>query len=380
MIVTFNPAITYNKPITTEPSFCGHKTKLFKDIFIKSKISTLTKERGLTHISGISGKNGPGTTCNGAITMKNFWSMFDPDSFNEIRAKGISTNKDGFPHCFLKAKSDVPISTSFVHDCSVMYLYNQKTGTHSLYHAAYDCLPEKLDFIIETLMPEGITHGSITPGDSYWYDRHADNLKNMFAAMKRYNKNSIINVYSESTKYPEIVGYKGKTYEIPNLTVQRQENCGDYISDEGQASFKIMDIQGYNTFDRIEYHCRTLKEVSKLKYFFRKQGYNNEMLSVLNRILNQRAEKIKEIKACNSLDTSYKLEQEFELHNLNTFWDVFRLNREKILLNELKNITTKEEFIAFYKKVMSVPSHSLMDKLHTEMAEKHYQYMSKHLE
>ena len=96
--------------------------------------------------------------------------------------------------------------------------------------------------------------------------------------------------------------------------------------------------------------------------------------------MKSKREKIKVIRACNSLETSYKLEQEFELRNLDTFWDVFRLNREKILLNELKNITTKEEFIAFYKKVMSVPSHSLMDKLHTEMAEKHYQYMSKHLE
>lgn len=367
MLVTLNPTISYTQPVKQKPVFCGNRFKYIKDIFIKSKNSTLPRVQGLSKITGITGRNVPGTTCNGAVTMKNFWAMVDPDTFDEIYAKGISTNNDGFPHCFLKAKADVPISTSFVHDCSVMYLYNKRTNTHALYHAAYDCEAKKIDFMLKTLMPEGITHGSITPGDSYWSDRHVYNLKNMFASMKRYNKNAIVNVYSESSKYPEIVGYNGKTYEILNKDVQNQLALNGYASDNGQASFRIVDLQGYNTFDRIEYNCKSLKDIKKLKHYFKKIAYNEEMIGMFHRLLAERAMNIKTINACKSIEESYELEQLFEADKLDNYWDVFRIKRENFLLKELQTIKDKTEFIDFYKRVINTPSHTLMKRLNAEI-------------
>ena len=80
----------------------------------------------------------------------------------------------------MKTQAHKPISTSFVHDCAVMYLYNDKTKTHAMYHAAPSTKVKRLNFFIKTLMPEGFTHASIVPGDYSFYKEQEPNMKNMF--------------------------------------------------------------------------------------------------------------------------------------------------------------------------------------------------------
>lgn len=358
-------------PLQKPISFEGYRGKFVKDIFVRQKSPVQPLKKGLERITGIQKGNLGGTTCNGAITMKNFWSLFKASSVEDIKAKGFSTNKRGTPHCFLKAKSDEPISTSYVHDCSVMYLYNESTRTHCLYHAAYDCKPSTIDFMIENLMPEGFTHGSITPGDSYWNERHVHNLKNMFKAMKRHNPDAVVNVFSEVSKYPEIVGYKGKTYEVLNADYQQQlKNNSGYLQDRGQASFRILDLQGYNTFDRLTYKCLTLKDVEKFRKYFKKQQYNSEMLAVLNKVLDIRADNIKMIESCKNFDEIKELQENFTLSGKDNYSFVFRINKEKILMEELEKVHTAEEYLVFYYKVKSISDHSLMDTLHSVMVNK----------
>ena len=368
MSIFFNSVISPQQNYTFKsPNFYGikYKKQSLHDLFINNPVGYYTPKKSLKKIQHIQPQFMSGTKCKGSIPLRNFWNFIEKNKY--IKQFGYSTNKDGFGNSFLKAKAKVPISTSYVHDCSVMYLYNKRTNTHALYHAAYDCEAKKIDFMLKTLMPEGITHGSITPGDSYWSDRHVYNLKNMFASMKRYNKNAIVNVYSESSKYPEIVGYNGKTYEILNKDVQNQLALNGYASDNGQASFRIVDLQGYNTFDRIEYNCKSLKDIKKLKHYFKKIAYNEEMIGMFHRLLAERAMNIKTINACKSIEESYELEQLFEADKLDNYWDVFRIKRENFLLKELQTIKDKTEFIDFYKRVINTPSHTLMKRLNAEI-------------
>lgn len=372
MLVSFSPTISNPGIVQNNISFVGNRHKFIKDIFIRTTRPAGPACKGISHISGVKSSKLGGTTCNGAITMKKFWALFEPSSYQEIRNKGLSTNKDGIPHSFLKAKADVPISTSFVHDCSVMYLYNEAKKTHCIYHAAYDCKPRTLDFIIETLMPEGFSHGSITPGDRYWYNRHIDNMKNMFSAMKRHNRDAIINVYSEVSKYPEIVGYKGRTYEILNADFQQQvKNFQDYVKDNGQASFKIVDLQGYNTFDKISYHCNSVEDYIKLKKYFKRQAYNEEINSVLDMFLDKRLENIQRIQACKSLEELQELE-EINGKEYNTYLKVILRQKEELLIEEFLQIKDIPTFTKFYEKVLSIPYNSYMDKLHDLMARKKF--------
>lgn len=251
------------------------------DSFIKNRILE-PPQKGIEYLSGIkAGKNS--TVCDGSLGLINFWSCFSGKEMFNISKKGLSTNDKSYPDSFLKTTSDRPISTSAVRDCSVMYLYNDKEKTHSLFHAAHDTDPDYLNFILKTLMPEGITHGAIIPGRSSWYYRHEFNMKMMFCFMKMYNENTVVNVYHSSTTLPEIVGYKGNPYEIPNRMFLEDGE------DVGQASFPISDLQGHNTFQKIEKECQSVEDVKRLKSFFRKQKYDEEIIKIFDEILDKKA-------------------------------------------------------------------------------------------
>ncbi len=243
--------------------------------------------KSIKQISNIKPQYLAGTKCKGSIPLKNFWDYFLKTS--NIKKLGYSTNKDGYGNSYLKANSFTPISTSYVHDCSVMYLYNKNTKTHALYHALPDCPEDYLNFMIKTLMPEGFTKGAIIPGDSNFYADHFFNMKNMLKLMQKSSPKAIINVYHSTIKYPEIVGKDGDVFQIPNKLVQKQIKSGDaHICDFGQATFKIIDLQGANTFDKIAYCCKNLKDLNLLKNIFKKENYPREIKEILYNEIEKR--------------------------------------------------------------------------------------------
>lgn len=263
----------------------------YNEKFIKQTTNPKPFKRGLSEIKGIKAGCGGGTTCNGAKYLRNFWSIFDRSSIKTVRAKGFATNTEAYPNSYLKAKANVPLSTSGVYDCSVMYLYNEKTKTHALYHAEHKISKKELKKILRFLMPEGISHGIIVPGTAHWHKRHESNLHNMFKVMKEYNKNAVVNVMTDSTPFPEIVGYKGRAYEIPNRK----------HSDTPQSSFAIHDLQGYDTFYIVK-DVKSEKDANKLKNTFKNRGYNKETLNILNRKVDQRMNIINDILNCKSYE------------------------------------------------------------------------------
>ncbi len=283
----------------TEPNVCYNKSPVFGglkikkqslyDLFIHNPVGYYTPKKSLNKIKNVRPQCLAGTKCDGSIPLRYFWDFFYKDK--SVKNCGYSTNTEGFGDSFLIAEADKPISTSAVYDCSVMYLFNKNTRMHALYHAMPNCNPKRLQFIIKTLMPEGVTMGAIIPGDSLFYKEQERNMKNMLKLLS--SAGAIVNVFHSRLRYPEIAGVNGEVYEIPNIKVQKQINNGILeVDDFGQATFKIVDLQGCNTFENIKYNGKTEEDLNKLEKCFLKAKYPKEILKIL---FNEIKEKKKEI-------------------------------------------------------------------------------------
>ena len=180
-----------------------------------------------------------------SILLPDFEDEFSNKNLIELRKIGQSTNINGFARSFLKTSSDKPISTSAVQDCSVLYLYNDYSKTHFLYHMYSDTTKKEINTIIKTFMPEGYTHAGIVPGDSFWVRIHKNYLPKVFDAVRENNKNAVVNLYNYDTSMPEIVGYEGKMYKILNKWTPENRQS------RGQASFKICDMRYDSTISHI---------------------------------------------------------------------------------------------------------------------------------
>lgn len=265
------------------------KFQTLKDLFINNN-------NGLKELSNIKSDTF-GTSCKGSIPLTNFMKQFKSEKeLQKIIKKGLSTNKDGYAYSFLKTTANKPLSTSFVHDCSVMYLYNENKNTHFLYHIFPQTPKKEIDYMIKNFMPEGYTHASIVPGSREYTNTHKEYLPNVFNSIKNINNNAIINVYHNSSFYPEVVGYKGKMYEIMNKEVAEQViNKGNILTDYGQATFNIKDIHTGNTIIKIHY-TNTSEELEELRQKFNKNNeYTKEIKKILNKLIDERKAEIKKI-------------------------------------------------------------------------------------
>lgn len=359
-ILNINSKTNYN----IAPQFKGlrAKPKTLSDIFTQQPNKFRCEANAISEITNIRPFELGGTQCRNSIPLKNFWDFFESDGHY---IKGFSTNKDGYANSYLKAKTNVPLSTSFVHDCSVMYLFNKDTQTHALYHAHSKCSKETLKFIIDTLMPEGFTKGAIVPGDHLFFREHKRNMENMFKLMKDKNPNVLINVYNASTRYPEIVGYKGFMYEIPNKKVQEQRCRGEFEPwDFGQSSFKIANLQGFNTFDNIDI-CKNSEELLKLKKTFKDAKFPKETLAVLNNQVEKRLEVMQEIEAA---DDFGKYNLLLGKYSGKEFVQPMRYQKENLYINLLKEIYNLDDLRFFYQMVSK--NLARMDRLATLLQEK----------
>ena len=275
------------------------------DTFIKEAV--LPCENGLKSIQNIY-SSVTETICDGAIPMKRFWSLFDFQNAKCLKSRGLSTNKAGIKDTFLKAKSNIPVSTSNIGEGAVMYLYDDTSKTHALYHANTDCIKEHLDFMVKTLMPEGFTHGIIVPGYSSAENSQEKIMNRMFAVMKKNNINSIVNVFVSKEQYPEIVGYNGRVFTIPNGNITRSINDICYFyTDKGQASFKVVNLSCENTFDRINQSSCNSREIRELRQKYKQRGYNKETVEILNNTINKRKSCIDAIMQCKTMQQLFNV-------------------------------------------------------------------------
>ncbi len=341
---------SYKPCLNNQKSFKAinlQKQTLF-DLFVKTPFGHYNPKQSLKKISGIEPQYLGGTKCKGSIPLKNFWDFFDKKSKN-IKNLGYSTNKDGYGNCFLKSNSSMPISTSFVHNCSVMYLYNKNTQTHALYHALSDCSEETLKYILRTLMPEGFTRGAIIPGDSIFYAEHSANMKKMLKLMKQFCPKALVNVYHSTLKYPEIVGKAGNVYQIPNRKVQNQIKLGNLDpNDYGQATFRIIDLQGYNTFEQIFFAGNTVEQLEELKRTFMKKKYPKMVMKILYQEIEKRKKSLEKIENINNDVDFQKIKSQYLQKNMQK---PLIIKQEELLIEELKKIKFVDDLRNFFHKV-----------------------------
>ncbi len=105
------------------------------------------------------------------------------------------------------------------------------------------------------------------------------------------------------TKEPEIVGYKGRMFQIKN------ENIPD-----GQATFKITDIRKDNSLIDIHY-AETITELNELKEKFNKSNASKEIKAILNRLIEDKKEIIKQINNICSFEKLKEFINKKELDN-----------------------------------------------------------------
>jgi len=314
---------------SSAPYFGGLKLKpqSLKDVFVSQN---LRYEKGLDDVKNIRGGKF-GTVCDGSIPLKPFWAFVSRSDHDTVKLSGRSTNIDGVPRCFLKSNANNPLSTSFVHSCSVMYLFNKKTYTHFLYHASEQVPKEEIGYMVRNFMPEGCTHAFIKPGDAYWSDVHRFTVPAMFDEIRKNAPDAVINVCHDSSKYPEVVGYQGRLYEIPNKEVLLQNDVLD-PEDYGQASFKISDIQGMDTIDVIDCDAFDRASIKDVRAKFKAKNWDKEIKNVLSKILDKREPNILRIEDCKTLPELAKLRNTIDSDE---YWKAYYV-KERLLINKYK--------------------------------------------
>lgn len=277
--------------------------KTLKDIYIKNRAAIQPAKKGIDFITDVRPDELGlgGTRCNESTPLKTFWKRFSLREQEVLKRQGISTNILREPRSFVKTSAETPISTSGVCDCSALYLYNAKTKTHMMYHAAPDVSKKELDMTIRDMMSEGVTHCVIIPGRSLFCDVHVYNMNNMLELLKKYNPDVKVNVKHSSDWVTEIVGYRGDVFEN-TFTQARRGNINFEFGEAALASFKIVDMQGYNTFDKILFDANDLKQAKELKLWFVKQNFPKESLVVFLQKLDERVKYLKEISKIKSVE------------------------------------------------------------------------------
>ncbi len=335
----------YNKPVFRKNRL---KSTLAKDFFVKN--NNIPLQESINEIKDILPVAFAGTKCEGAFMLPDFWKSIAPKNLAKmlkLKLCGLSTNKDGYADSFLKTYANRPVSTSFVHDCAVMYLYNDKTKTHAMYHAAPNTKVKKLDFMIKTLMPEGFTNACIIPGDYSFYREQEPNMKNMFQLIKQNNPQAVINVFYGISRFPEITGYKGQVFQIPNKEVEKQMKSGILdATDFGQASFRISDTGGYNTFDFIYGECDTIEELERLKDRFQKKKFPKLIFEILSKEIEKQKDVLTLINKSESLE---ELNNWNEIFTEDKFKTVFLKKREEILIKMLEKVLDENSLKQFYQ-------------------------------
>ena len=312
----------YKAQVYPFPSFgINLKNSILKDVFLRQ---TSGAKKSLSRIKNIH-PGEYGTECTGSLPLENFEEQFGLKELKNIYKKGFSTNTEGWANCFLKSDAQKPLSTSSVYDCSVLYLFNEKTNTHFLYHAYFNTDKNLFDFLIKTFMPEGFSKACIVPGDANWSASHSETLPEMFAALKCNNKNAQINVFHYSSKLPEIVGHKGKVFEILN-----NRTCIG-LGDKGQASFKICDLRYDDIFGAIDYKAVSSKKIALFRQFFAEQKYDNEVLKILNTLLDKRQAVISKIEACTTIEKLDSFLKSFNYTERLKYCNAIELQNQKIL-------------------------------------------------
>ena len=150
-------------------------------------------------------------------------------------------------------------------------------------------------------------------------------------ALKINTKNADVNIYHYNSELPEIVGYKGNVFEIPNARTELG------LSDKGQASFKICDLQIENLLSELNTKCTSTENIETLRKIYKKLGYDKEILKILDKLLDERAGKIKEMESCKTIEELNSLINSYPQNERLKYFNAMESQRNRILLDQFFN-------------------------------------------
>ena len=183
-------------------------------------------------------------------------------------------------------------------------------------------------------MPEGFSHAALVPGDKYFFSRHSNYLPKIFEVIKSKEPKAIVSVYHFMSTLPEVVGYKGKVYQIKNAH-----------DTNGQATFKIQDYKTYEIF-KVVNSCNTLEELQAAEKCIKGANkYSKYIKEILLNALNHRQTMIKKIQNCQTQEKLDELinaqEEEFlwgDLMGLRFYAPIAERQSFRIAENEAQNL------------------------------------------
>ena len=135
-------------------------------------------------------------------------------------------------------------------------------------------------------LTEGFSKAEILAGSTNWYLRHAQTLPEMLKALRGNNAHANISVCHYSSKMPEVVGYKGDLFEIPNRVVA----MGGY--DKGQASFKVCDLKAHDLLYELEFNATSLKKIALIRQLYEQEPLDKEVVKIINKELDKYMKKL----------------------------------------------------------------------------------------
>ena len=185
-----------------------------------------------------------------------------------------------------------------------------------MYHIYNSNDGEEILKLINMCMKEGFSNATIVPGMNNWVDRHEIYLPHIFRSINRNFPNVPIEVCHYSSYMPEIVGYKGKVYVIPNKT-------GKNI---GQNSFTIQDVRTYTTFAEI-CNINTLKDLEIFEEKLEINNLDNEINKILKSLVEERKSILSKIENCKTQTELLELAEIYDSPKY--FWTGHFLNIDK---------------------------------------------------
>jgi len=182
-------------------------------------------------------------------------------------------------------------------------------------------------------MPEGYNHAAIVPGNKHFYYVHENYLPKVYDAISDNSPKVKIKAYHFFTQSPEIVGHKGKMYEIPNRKIAEQIRSGVdpyYIEDSPQATFKIQDMKIHSELYRLSC-CDNYESVNLMKEKIKSKAIDNEIKKIFERILNNRLNNIRKIEQCVTIEELNSVEKSITNSDMQYYFDWEYYGYEKII-------------------------------------------------
>lgn len=122
------------------------------------------------------------------------------------KSAGFSTGEDGCGGGWLVGDIDTPLSTTDVHTCALLNLFNVDTLKQALFHVYHETNANRIEQFIRKIFPD-FTHVNIVGGDRF---RTVNTMRKISDAVDNVNINAPKTYWHTITENPQLVAQNGE--------------------------------------------------------------------------------------------------------------------------------------------------------------------------